>query len=67
MAILIPACESSSPAFQMMYSAFKFFLGGGDMKLSKNSTVDDKVHEEKISGPRQKKKVLGHLPQLDDK
>lgn len=51
----------------MMYSAFKFFLGGGDMKLSKNSTVDDKVHEEKISGPRQKKKVLGHLPQLDDK
>ena len=37
------------------------------MKLSKNSTVDDKVHEEKISGPRQKKKVLGQLPQLDDK
>lgn len=37
------------------------------MKLSKSSTVDDKDHEEKISGPRQKKKVLGGLLQLDDK
>ena len=68
-AILIPACESSSPAFQMMYSSFKFF--GGRRKIWNYPRIAQlmikTMKRKKISGPRQKKKVLGHLPQLDDK
>ena len=69
LAILIPACESSSPAFQMMYSSFKFF--GGRRKIWNYPRIAQlmikTMKRKKISGPRQKKKVLGHLPQLDDK
>ena len=69
LAILIPACESSSPAFQMMYFAFKFFWGGRKIwNYPRRAQLMIKtMKRKKISGPRQKKKVLGHLPQLDDK